>query len=103
VSERVSLELRGLLFKSLIRQDISFYDEKRNGPDKLSFLLAISPAEIGKAFGLNTALCIQAIFTVIVGAAIAFSASWKLSLIVLACFPISVGMSIVHTKAFVGT
>ena len=52
--------------------------------------LSDDPRAIHEATGETFANQLQAICTLLVGLLIGFSATWKVSLVVLACFPISV-------------
>jgi ABC-type multidrug transport system fused ATPase/permease subunit len=96
------MRLRSELFKSIIRREISFFDEKRHSSEKLSAHLATNPSKAGKAFGLNLAVASQALFTFIVGMILGFSSSWKLALVVLAAIPLSIAMGIIQNQAFLG-
>jgi ABC-type multidrug transport system fused ATPase/permease subunit len=93
------MKLRKQLFKALIRREVSFFDDKRHSVDKLTACLASSPAEVGRAFGLNLVLSTQAIVTVAVGIGLAFSLSWRLSLVVLACLPLTIFSSVIQNQA----
>jgi ATP-binding cassette subfamily B (MDR/TAP) protein 1 len=86
----------------LMRREITFFDHKRNSPERLTIFLNSAPAEIGKTFGLNFALSLQAFFTVVIAVIIALSAAWKVALVVIACFPLTIILSVVHVKAFGG-
>jgi hypothetical protein len=57
---------------------------------------------VGKAFGLNVAVTLQAFFTFLVGVSLAFSASWKLSFVILASLPLLIITGIIQNKAFTG-
>lgn len=57
---------------------------------------------INKAFGMGLAKQLQAAFTLLIGLAIGFSASWKIAFVVLACFPLSIISSAIQMQAIKG-
>jgi ABC-type multidrug transport system fused ATPase/permease subunit len=57
---------------------------------------------VNKATGIALAKCLQSFFTLVIGFGIAFSSSWKISFVVLACFPISIAMSAIQMQALAG-
>lgn len=57
---------------------------------------------VNKAFSEALAKQIQAIFTLVIGLGIAFSASWKVSFVVLATFPLSIIASAIQMQGIAG-
>jgi ABC-type multidrug transport system fused ATPase/permease subunit len=53
--------------------------------------------------GETVARQLQAIFTLAIGLAVSLSASWKISLVLIATFPVTIIASVLHTQAFVQT
>ena len=90
VGERVTSVLRSQLFESILRREIAYFDDEKNSVGALTVRLSDDPRYIHEATGESFANQLQALCTLIVGLSIGFSATWKVSLVVLACFPISV-------------
>ena len=64
--------------------------------------LADDSRTINKAFGESLAKQLQASFTLLIGLALGFSASWQIALVVLACFPLSIVSSAIQMQAIAG-
>jgi len=90
IGERISLVLRSNMFESVIRREIAFFDKEENSAGSLTARLANDSRVVAKATGEVVAKQIQAIFTLLIGIGLGFSASWKISLVVLATFPVNI-------------
>jgi ATP-binding cassette subfamily B (MDR/TAP) protein 1 len=100
--ERAATVLRSMLFESFIRREISFFDKEENGAGSLTTRLADDARKIVQATGVNLASQLQAIFTLFVAMIIGFTASWRISLVVLATFPITIFAGIISARFTVG-
>lgn len=100
--ERTSCALRSDMFQAIIRREISFFDDETNSIGALTTRLADDSRTVTKAFGQNLANQIQAIFTLIIGLALALSASWQIALVVLGCFPFTILASGIQMQAVAG-
>ncbi|GAA5812686.1 hypothetical protein MFLAVUS_006143 [Mucor flavus] len=85
--------LRSQLFKSYMKQEIGFFDRDENNVGSLTAKLAIDAKCVNE---LVTKVCgdiTQIIVTSVIGLTIAFSYSWRLTLIILCMAPLIVGAS----------
>lgn len=73
-----------------MRREIAFFDDVRNSVGVLTVRLADDPRLVHESTGETLANQLQAFVTLAVGLSISFSASWKITLVILACFPITV-------------
>ena len=85
-----------------MRRNIGFFDLEDNAVGTLTTRLAEDSGKINKAFGVGLAKQIQAIFTLLIGLGLGFSASWQIAFVVIACFPISIAAGTVQMKAAAG-
>ena len=90
VGQRISTALRSDMFESLMRRDIAFFDDENNAVGNLTTQLADDARTVHKATGETFSNQLQACFTLLVGLIIGFTASWKITLVVLATFPINI-------------
>lgn len=102
MGEKISNKLRSALFEAYLRRNIAFFDDEKNSVGSLTTRLAEDTAMINKAFGMTIAKQLQASFTLIIGLIIAFYSSWKITLVVLACFPLSIVASGIQMQAMAG-
>jgi ATP-binding cassette subfamily B (MDR/TAP) protein 1 len=102
LGERISCRFRSDLFQALLRNHIGFFDHPDNSIGNLTTMLAEDTRLLHKAFGEGLAKQIMAVSTLIVGLVIAFIASWKISLVVLATFPLNIIASGIQMQAFQG-
>jgi ABC-type multidrug transport system fused ATPase/permease subunit len=90
VGQRISTVLRSAMFESLMRRDISFFDYESNAVGTLTTRLADDTRTVHEATGETFSNQLQAVFTLLVGLIIGFTASWKITLVVIATFPINI-------------
>jgi ATP-binding cassette subfamily B (MDR/TAP) protein 1 len=119
LGEKASSNLRSALFEALLRRNIAFFDREENSVGKMSFIFDVSlmvhcklgtlttrladdSTTINKAFGMGLAKQLQAVFTLLIGLALGFSAAWQIAFVVLACFPLSIASSAVQMQAIKG-
>ena len=88
VGERVTTRIRAAVFRSILRQDISFFDDPKHSIGALSSQLSTEAARIQVTIGQALGSIINTMTSIFMGCAIAFIASWKLSLAVLAAVPL---------------
>eukprot|EP01114_Cavostelium_apophysatum_P016898 TRINITY_DN48_c0_g1_i1.p1 TRINITY_DN48_c0_g1~~TRINITY_DN48_c0_g1_i1.p1 ORF type:complete len:1280 (-),score=427.38 TRINITY_DN48_c0_g1_i1:235-4074(-) len=87
-SERFIRRIREMAFNSIIRQEISYFDSEKHSTGILTSHLASEATLVGQLVGINFALTVQNIWTLITGLVIAFYYGWKLTLVVLAASPL---------------
>ena len=103
LGERVTFMLRSERFESLMRRSMAYFDDvERHNLTTLTAQLANDAFVIHRAFGNTLARQLQAMATLCVGLGIALDASWKIALVVIACFPLSIGASAVQMQAMQG-
>ena len=84
--ERVVARFRIRLFDSVIRQDIEFFDANQSG--ELQSRLSNDTTVIQNAVTTNVSMGLRWLAQVLVGIAILFALSWKLTLIMLSVVPV---------------
>ena len=100
--ERLSARLRSDLFEALMRRGIPFFDINENSADDLCSRLSEDSRIVHKAGGEALAKQLQAVFTLLVGCVIGFTASWRIALVVIACFPVNIMASAIQMQAMRG-
>jgi ABC-type multidrug transport system fused ATPase/permease subunit len=105
VTERVTMKLRSEMFEAILRREVGYFDQEENAVGNLTSRLANDSRLVNKCTGETLAKELQAIFTLAVGLALGFAASWKITLVVLATFPLMIASSAVrsaHMRGQVG-
>jgi len=90
------------MFEAIMRRNIGFFDNEENNIGQLTTQLSDDSRIVHKAFGEALAKQLQAVFTLALGLALGFSASWKIAFVVLACFPLNIAASVVQMQAMSG-
>jgi len=92
VGERLTTRLRVHLFRSILRQDTSFFDDPQNSVGALTSNLRTDTSLVRAATGQSLGSAVQTFGSLCFGLSIAMEASWKYGLVLLAAVPIlSVG------------
>ncbi|CAG8779799.1 2740_t:CDS:2, partial [Gigaspora rosea] len=89
--EKLSERIRSKSFISILRQDISFFDEKDNSIGVLTSKLSLDAAHVHCLTGATIGNILQIIATMIACIIVAFVIGWKMTLVCLACIPLLVG------------
>eukprot|EP00002_Diphylleia_rotans_P014621 TRINITY_DN2848_c0_g1_i8.p1 TRINITY_DN2848_c0_g1~~TRINITY_DN2848_c0_g1_i8.p1 ORF type:complete len:1149 (-),score=251.56 TRINITY_DN2848_c0_g1_i8:291-3737(-) len=87
VTEKLTRRLRRISFKSILNQDIGYFDMPNHSTGILATKLA-TDASLVSGNVLRIQLTIQNILSIAAGMAIAFYSGWKLTLVVLSIAPI---------------
>ncbi|ORY35943.1 P-loop containing nucleoside triphosphate hydrolase protein [Rhizoclosmatium globosum] len=90
--------LRLMTFKSLMRQEVGFYDEPGHGLGALTARLAVDASKVGDLVTKVWADLTQMIVTGIAGLTIAFYYSWQLTLIILLAAPLMIVASYYESR-----
>mmetsp|Transcript_116926 Transcript_116926/g.376134 ORF Transcript_116926/g.376134 Transcript_116926/m.376134 type:complete len:1290 (+) Transcript_116926:36-3905(+) len=102
LQEGLILKLRSAAFAALVRQDVGFFDDPKNGPGGLTTTLARQTFQVAQMTGLSAGNAAGAAFAMILGLTLGFIGSWKLALAILAMVPfLMVAMAVVF-KAVMG-
>mmetsp|Transcript_47908 Transcript_47908/g.124377 ORF Transcript_47908/g.124377 Transcript_47908/m.124377 type:complete len:1323 (-) Transcript_47908:3301-7269(-) len=88
MGEKLTTRLRDLSFKSILRQNIAWFDNDDNTSGKLNSKLAAESTLVKGIFGDRMSQFVRFAATLIAGMVIAFIASWRVTLVVIGCFPV---------------
>ncbi|CAN2389828.1 phosphatidylcholine-translocating ATPase activity [Pristimantis euphronides] len=100
--EVLTMRLRHLAFKSMLRQEISWFDDKKNNTGALTTRLSTEAAQIQTATGSRLGLLAQNFSSMGLSLLIAFFFGWELSLLILAMTPVLVVTGLLETRALTG-
>jgi len=87
-AERLSHYLRYESFKAMLRQDIGWFDDKRNMTGILTTRLATDTTLVYELTANQITTLLQIISSFVSGIVVAFTGSWKVSLVCLATIPV---------------
>ena len=87
-SEHLVRRVQGLAFRSILREDISFFDKPENSPGKLSYLLSNDANSIAGLSGSVLGAAIVFFTTVFGSIGIAIGYGWKLGLVCMSVMPV---------------
>ena len=88
INGRTTARVRSTLFKHMVSMEIGYFDDKENSVGALTSKLASDAAMVKATISDRMEVGFQNLATMVTGLAISFSASWKLTLVVLAIFPL---------------
>ncbi|KAL3656248.1 hypothetical protein V7S43_018929 [Phytophthora oleae] len=91
MAEKLTSRLRGIHFSALCRQNIGFFDEKKNATGALAADLSTNATKVAMISGDSQGRVVQAAFTFVAALVISFTTgSWLLTLVMLAVFMLAV-------------
>lgn len=99
---RLIRRVRQLTFEKVLRQEISWFDESENSSGAISARLSGDAAQVRSIVGDSLSLAVQNSATIVAALAIAFSANWQLSLVILAIVPLLGLQGLAHIKFMKG-
>lgn len=99
MGEKMAMQMRSDLFEALWRRDMGFFDDSNNRVGTLTTALADDCRLVHRAFSETFARQMQALCSLALSLGFSFAASWKITLIILATFPLIVGSSAVQMQA----
>ncbi|XP_075683423.1 ATP-binding cassette sub-family B member 5-like isoform X1 [Rhinoderma darwinii] len=100
--EVLTMRLRHLAFKAMLRQEISWFDDKKNNTGALTTRLSTEASQIQTATGSRLGLLAQNFSSMGLSIIIALFFGWELSLLVLAMTPVLVVTGLLETRALTG-
>uniref|UniRef100_A0A336LJ59 ABC-type xenobiotic transporter n=1 Tax=Culicoides sonorensis TaxID=179676 RepID=A0A336LJ59_CULSO len=95
---RLTKRLRQTSFKSMLEQEIAWYDEPKNSIGELSARLSGDCAQVQGALGTRIGYVFQAIAIIIVGVGVALYYSWKLTLVSIIAVPVTLTIVFIESK-----
>ncbi|XP_044148635.1 ATP-binding cassette sub-family B member 5-like isoform X4 [Bufo gargarizans] len=100
--EVLTMRLRQMAFKSMLRQEISWFDDKKNSTGALTTRLATDASQIQAATGSRLGLVAENFATMGVGIIVSFIFGWEMTLLILVMTPVLVITGLLETRALVG-
>ena len=102
VGERLTRRLRVMAYRAVLRQPMAYFDLPENSSGRLNTRLATDAAIVKSGTGETVGQIYQAGFAILAAMVIAFLASWRLALILLAVMPLQVLGAAYGNISFVG-
>jgi ATP-binding cassette subfamily B (MDR/TAP) protein 1 len=102
MGERITCKVRSDMFEAILRREVAYFDNEDNSVGRLTSRLANDANTVSKAFGLGLSRQFQCLFTLIVGLGFALFNAWKMALVVLATFPITVVSAMIEDATYKG-
>lgn len=100
ISERLIKRLRVMAFKSLMNQEMVFFDSKENTPGALVSRLSEDVANIQGATGMRIGMLCSIVSTCLCALSTSFSFNWMMSLVSLAICPLTVSLAFLSARFY---
>lgn len=100
--EVLTMRLRQMAFKSMLRQEMSWFDDKKNNTGALTTKLATDASQIQTATGSRLGLIAENFATMGAGIIISFIFGWEMTLLILVLTPVLVITGFLETRALTG-
>lgn len=88
VGENVTIKIRKVLYASIMRKNIGWFDDRENAPGILTSSMAQDTAVLNGVSTESLASIAESIFALVTGISIGFYYCWQLALVCLGCVPL---------------
>ncbi|PMD29475.1 P-loop containing nucleoside triphosphate hydrolase protein [Hyaloscypha variabilis F] len=89
-SEQLIYRVRSQAFRAMLKQDVSFFDQKKNMAGSLTAFLSTETAQVALMSGVTLGTILIITTTLVAAVALALSFAWKLALVCISVMPIIV-------------
>ncbi|KAM4705145.1 ATP-binding cassette sub-family B member 5-like [Rhinophrynus dorsalis] len=100
--EVLTMRLRQMAFKAMLRQEMSWFDDKKNNTGALTTRLATDASQIQTATGSRLGLIAENVASMGLSVIIAFIYGWEMTLLVLVMAPLIIITGLLETRALAG-
>ncbi|KAM9308184.1 ATP-binding cassette sub-family B member 5-like [Gastrophryne carolinensis] len=100
--EILTMRLRQMAFKAMLRQEISFFDDKKNNTGALTTRLATDASQIQTGTGTRLGLIAQNFASGALSVIISFVFGWEMALLMVAMCPVLFVSGILELRALTG-
>lgn len=97
-SEQLISRARDKAFRSMLKQDISFFDRNENDAGSLTSFLSAETANLDAVSGSTLGVLVSSFATIFGGIIIAFAVGWKMTLVCVCAVPVILGTGILRFK-----
>ncbi|KAK6172116.1 hypothetical protein SNE40_018066 [Patella caerulea] len=100
--ENLTIRLRKMAFMSMLRQEISWFDDQKNNTGVLTTKLSTEASLVQGATGIRLGMVFQNVAAMLTAIIIAFIYGWKLTLVILAFVPFIMLAGAIQMKVLAG-
>ncbi|XP_052792991.1 ATP-dependent translocase ABCB1-like isoform X1 [Mya arenaria] len=100
--EALTLRLRSIVFKTMLKQEMAFFDDHENNVGALCTRLSTDASQIQGMAGVRLGTTILSLGSILAGLIIAFIISWKLTLLIIAFLPLLMVGGMLQMKMLTG-
>ncbi|XP_067650527.1 ATP-dependent translocase ABCB1-like isoform X2 [Haliotis asinina] len=100
--ENMTVRIRKNVFRAMLRQEISWFDDHKNNLGALTTRLATDASQVQGATGVRLGMVVMNVANMGSAIVIAFIFSWKLTLVILAFVPFIMASGFIEMKVLAG-